>query len=321
MKQILLLACFSGRSICDLIYKNLNTIYEHVEYEKITDDFFSSKETKIIVNSEIRNKDVYIVQDVTNFSDGRTLNDNIFSVLLLSNLLKNYGANSINLILPYIPYARQDRISIDIKEPLSGGVFLTLLDNAGFDHIITCDIHNSTLLCSLRNSKLINIDTYDIFLKEYISKFNFENYLIASTDFGGTKKLLQYSQKFDFKYIHVGKFRDKNKKIRNSFSFENIENKNILLLDDMIDTGNTMLNIVENFHLQNCNKISIFSTHALFSSNSFYNFETLINQKKLDLLYLTNTTTNALNLCEKYSFIKLIDITKDITNMIKEIQS
>lgn len=205
---------------------------------------FTASEMLIEIPKTINNDDIYIVQSLASSS-----NNQIMELLLTINAIKHSGGQKIHLILPYIPYSRQDKQKNNNSSGME--VIANLLNNAGISSIITLDIHNKNSL-QLFDVPVINIDTTPL-----VSRL-IKDRLIVMPDLGSVNRSTLNG---DFIYLEKTRY---NSDI--SFNlFGNVKGKNCLLLDDIIDSGKTIELAAKFLIDKGAKSVDAYATHALFS--------------------------------------------------------
>lgn len=189
--------------------------------------------------------------------------NDIIRLLLTADALKRNGANKIELFLPYLPFARQDRVMVS-GEPLSIKVFSDLLNSVGFSHVEIFDPHSDVSMALINNSKAI--DNHK-FVKAAL--MGHEDFYIVSPDAGAYKKIFKLCQYLNYKeeIIMCNKLRDvSNGVIRSvTVSHDDLKGKDCFIIDDICDGGGTFLLLAEELRKRNCGNIYLIVSHGIFS--------------------------------------------------------
>lgn len=201
--------------------------------------------------------------------------DDIIKVLIAKEALKRKGVKNFDLIMPYIPYARQDRQCED-GESFTLKVFTTLINSANFDNIIVLDAHSDVAPALLNNCANISSEQYVDMAFQHIAEFHDADITLISPDSGANKKankLYENLQVFNG-LVKCDKRRDTKTGTLNGFEvFANdLKGKTCLITDDICDGGRTFIGIAEELKKKNAGKIYLFVTHGIFS-NGFENLK------------------------------------------------
>lgn len=270
-------------------------------------DTFSDGEVHVQILEDIRGKDVFIIQ-----STNPPLDQHLFPVLLLADAARRGFAKSINLVIPYFGYARQDRMA-EPNTPISSKVIADILYSVSINHIITIDLHSAQTQ-GFFDMTIENI-TLEGQFAEYIEKnFKKDSFAIASPDAGGVKRARKIA---DLVHCDDVIIIDKNRYKKNKSKVMNIigdpKDKNIIIIDDMIDTAGTICHAATALKQGGAKYVSVMATHPVFSGNAYDN---LANQD-IDQIVVTNT----LALKSELKKIDVIDITKILAKKIYQIFS
>ncbi|MCQ2815255.1 MAG: ribose-phosphate diphosphokinase [Bacilli bacterium] len=217
--------------------------------------------------SDVRNKDVILIQ-----STSKPSNDKLFEILLFVDSVRRMNPKSITLVIPYLGYARQERVSW-INEPVSCEVVANIIDTTKADRLLTFDLHHNDIENFFR-MPLINLSAVTLFAmsakKYYESKhIDLSNVTIVSPDHGSNKrvdnltKLLPHTSK-----VILNKHRPAPNKAEH-FSIDEalVKGKHCLILDDMIDTGGTLISAANLLQKCGSKSIIVMATHSVFSQN------------------------------------------------------
>lgn len=225
--------------------------------------------------------------------------NDVIMLLMATDALKRYGVKEIELLMPYLPYARQDRQMVK-GEPLSLKVFADLINSQNYAKVCLYDVHSEVSLALINNSEVINNHN---FVAEVL-KDDVE-YYIVSPDAGAYKKIFKLCQhlKYQNEIIICNKLRDiSNGVIRSlTVSHEDLSGKSCYIIDDICDGGNTFIQLSYELRRRNAGKIYLIVSHGIFS-------------KGVDALENINHiyTTNAFNDQELNNKLTQIKLTKKL---------
>ena len=288
---------------------------------------FSNTEIKINISENIRNKDVFIVQTGTN-DNNNSINDYIMETLLLIDACKRSMANTINLIMPCYPYARQDKKE-NSREPISAKLFANMLTTAGITRLIVMDLHASQIQ-GFFDIPVDNIYSLRLVI-QHINKHLFNNmsiedkqkkYIVVSPDAGATKRTLKFAEHMHLNTIIMHKQRnyEKENTIDNTILIgddKNLKNKTAIICDDMCDTGGTLIKVVENLVLHGIENVIVIITHGIFSGKCIERFQNckIISKIIVSDTICQNKNKDILDKLEIFSISELMGGV--ITNIIK----
>lgn len=208
--------------------------------------------------------------------------DDIMRLLLATNAIHNTGEKNICVFIPYMPYARQDRVMVT-GEPLSIKVFASLLNLQNYVSVTTYDVHSEVSLACINNS-------YSISNTKFVQKVLEDklDYLICSPDAGAYKKIFKLCQEIEYKdeIVLCNKIRNvKNGHIINiDISNTDLQGKDVYIIDDISDGGGTFTLLAEKLKMKNCGKVFLIVSHGIFSKG----IELLI-EKGVDHIYTTDS--------------------------------
>jgi ribose-phosphate pyrophosphokinase len=234
---------------------------------KLDNTFDYSKVDKVIIRNRIKNS------------------DDIIKILIAKDALERKGIKNFELLMPYIPYARQDRQCID-GESFSLKVFANLINSLNFNKIYVYDAHSDVAPALINNC--INISNIE-YVKLTIKDINESNILLISPDSGANKKMNKLydllNLNYDISLIKCDKKRNTTTGKLSDFEvFTNdLENKSCLIVDDICDGGRTFIGIAKELKKKNAGDIYLFVTHGIFSNG----FEEL--SKYFKKIYCTNS--------------------------------
>ena len=220
---------------------------------------FSDGEIWMRFNENIRGSDVFIIQST--FAPA----DNFLELLIMIDAAKRASAKRVNAVMPYFGYARQDRKD-QPRVSITAKLIANMLEKAGADRIITMDLHASQIQ-GFFDIPVDHLYASGTFLK-YVRELNIDNLAIASPDVGGIKMARAYSKRLHADLIVIDKRRPKQNVAEVMNIIGEVKNKNILIVDDLIDTGGTFVNAIEALKDKGANDVYGACTHAILSGDA-----------------------------------------------------
>ena len=217
---------------------------------------FSDGEISVKFNENIRGADVFIIQPTLPPSD------NLMELLMMLDAARRASADRITAVIPYFGYARQDRKD-QPRVAISAKLVANLIATAGADRVLTMDLHNPSIqgFFDIPFDHLYGSGIFVEHLKRIISK----NTVVVAPDVGSSKRARAYANLLDVDLALVDKRRSGPNQIESVTLIGDIQDKNVLLVDDMIDTAGTLCNAASLLHERGAASIIAVGTHALLS--------------------------------------------------------
>ena len=222
---------------------------------------FSDGEISVQITQSVRGQDVYIIQPTC-----APTNDNLMELLIMIDALKRSSAKSINAVIPYYGYARQDRKAAP-RVPISAKLVADLLEKAGINRVVTIDLHAAQIqgFCNIPADNLFG----SILFVNYIKSKNLKNPIIASPDIGGVARARQYADKLGYDLVIVDKKREKANESQVMNIIGDVKGKDVILVDDMVDTAGTLVKAAEVLKEKGANSVMACCTHGVLSGPAY----------------------------------------------------
>lgn len=241
---------------------------------------FADGEKRIIIPENLRRREVFIIQPTC-----PPVDSNLMELLLMIDAAKRSSASEITVVIPYFGYSRQDRKDRS-RVPISAALVAGLIEFAGADKIVTLDIHSEQEL-GFTNIPWDNLYSSYSFLPELKDKFP-SNLVVASPDKGGVLKATFYANYLNVDGLAiVYKERDvaKSNESEALDMIGNVKDKDVLLVDDMIDTAGTIVGAAELLKKRGAKSITVAAPHGLFSADALQR----INASAIDSILTTDS--------------------------------
>ena len=266
---------------------------------------FANGETYVNILEDMRNKDVFIMQ-----STGRAINDNLMETYLKADASRRMGANRVVAIMPNFPYARQER-KVEFGEPISARLNMALLHASGLDEVITTDIHAPAMQGFARQMKMTELSSLDVMSKYFRDlKLNPDNLVVISPDLGGAKRADKLAKELGCDKAIIYKNRTAHNQAKAEMLLGDVEGKDCIIYDDIIDTAGTITQAAEMLKKHGANKIYIAASHGLFNGPALERLE------KAPIEEVIVTNSEAKPLLDK---VKQVDIAPNIVGTILDI--
>ncbi len=238
---------------------------------------FSDGEIGVQISESVRGKDVFVIQPTC-----APANDSLMELLIMSDALRRSSANSITAIMPYFGYARQDRKAAP-RVPITAKLVANLLQTAGIDRVVTIDLHAGQIQ-GFFDIPVDNLYGNIIFL-DYVKRKNLKNPIIASPDIGGVARARAFAKKLGVDMVIVDKRREKANVCEVMNIIGDVEGKDVILVDDMIDTAGTITKAASVLKEKGATSVMACCTHPVLSGPAYER----INSSNLDELIVSDT--------------------------------
>ena len=227
---------------------------------------FSDGEIAVEILENIRGRDVFIIQPTCAPS-----HKNLMELLLMIDACNRSSANRVTAVLPYYGYARQDRRPRNLRVPISAKLIASMISTAGADRVLTMDLHADQIQ-GFFEKPVDHLFASTIFVP-YVKSLNLDNLTIASPDMGGSKRAYAYSKFLKSDVVICYKQREKANVISHMELIGDVKGKNVVLVDDMVDTAGTLTKAAEVMRERGALSVRAICTHALLSGNAYERIE------------------------------------------------
>jgi len=252
----------SGRASTYLAEKIANAYGEplgEVLYQQ-----FSDGEMSPFIMESVRGHDVFIVQST--FAPA----DNFLELALMIDAAKRASAQNVNVIIPYFGYARQDRKDKP-RVAIAAKLIANLLSAAGADRIMACDLHADQIQ-GFFDIPVDHLDGAYIFVP-YLKSLGLKNIMFASPDVGGIKRARSFAKFFTADLAVCDKFRKEFNKVESMRLIGEVEGKEVVLVDDLVDTAGTICKAATLLKDNGAISVRAVCTHPVLSGNAYENIE------------------------------------------------
>lgn len=314
------MSCKNGKPFANLLLKHLNEYVDpNLKLTKTKEVRFANTEIKTNILESIRGKDVFIVQDVSNYSNNYSVDDNLRALKTLINAAKISDASRITAIIPTFPYARQDKPWG--REAVTSKLVSKELELAGANIIITLDLHNPATVGFFNNTNLENLKGLKSICDYIKENINTKNLIIASPDTGGIKRATSFASYLSTSIISIYKERNyvKQNCVEKMNLIGNVKNKDVLLVDDMLDTGGTAKQAIKLLKEKGANKIYFACSLPFLNEPAVKRLDELYEKGLFNLLITTNSVYKPKEFLESKNWFVQIDITKYFAKVISNL--
>lgn len=251
--------------------------YLNIEVGIATIKKFSDGEISVQIKESVRGQDVFIIQPTC-----APTNDKLMELLIMVDALKRSSARSISAVIPYYGYARQDRKAAP-RVPITAKLVADMLEAAGIDRMITIDLHAA----QIQGFFNIPVDNLygSVMFADYLKSKDLKNPIIASPDIGGVARARSYADKLGYDLVIVDKRREKANEAEVMNIIGNVEGKDVILVDDMVDTAGTLIKAAEALKKMGATSVMACCTHGVLSGPAYDR----LNAGTLDELVISDT--------------------------------
>lgn len=287
--------------------KNKITVFSLSSSKKLAQDIASILGTKVgdckvhhfadgeilcEIGESVRGKDVFIVQSTSN-----PVTENLMEILVLTDALKRASAREITAVIPYFGYARQDR-KAKPRQPITYKLVADLLTTAGVNRVVTVDLHAAQIQ-GFFDIPVDEMQALPLLIK-YFRKKKVQDLCVVSPDHGGATRARKMSEAFDCPIAIIDKRRPKPNVAEVMGIIGNVEGKNCILIDDMIDTAGTITAGVDMLKQKGAKDVYIACTHGVLSGPAIERLSTCAAKEVV--------ITNTIEIPQEKKFDKLVSV-------------
>jgi len=268
---------------------------------------FSDGELQTSYEENIRGKDVFIIQSTS------PPGDNLLELLMMIDAAKRASARQIIAVIPYFGYARQDRKDKP-RVAIASKLIANLLTTAGVNRVITLDLHADQIQ-GFFDVPVDNLYASNIFM-DHIRKLNLPDLIMASPDTGGTRRAASYAKALNTGFVICYKQRAKPNVIEQMELIGDVEGKDVILVDDIIDTAGTITKAADLIMSRGANTVRVFCTHPIFSGSAYER----LNKSKITEIVVTDTVPLKQTL-DKIKVLSTADLLSEVINRVQNFES
>tara|TARA_Y100000816_G_scaffold232576_1_gene177930 strand:+ start:177 stop:1109 length:933 start_codon:yes stop_codon:yes gene_type:complete len=263
---------------------------------------FSDGEIYIEIHENIRGNSIFIIQSISS-----PANDNLMELLLCIDALKRSSAKNITAVIPYFGYARQDRKVVP-RTSISAKMVSNLITKAGADRVVTLDLHSGQIQ-GFFDIPVDNLFATPIFARHIKKRIKTNNLICVAPDVGGTARARALGKMLNVGLAIVDKRRPSPGKSEVMNVIGNVNNKTCIIVDDIIDSGGTIVNAAKILKKKGAKDVHVYVSHGVLSGSAVDK----IKNSKIKNLVITDTIDNS----EKVKKAKNIEILT-ISNLVGE---
>ena len=270
---------------------------------------FSDGEIYIEINENIRGNSIFIIQSVSS-----PANDNLMELLLCIDALKRSSAKNITAVVPYFGYARQDRKVVP-RTSISAKMVSNLITKAGADRVVTLDLHSGQIQ-GFFDIPVDNLFATPIFARHIKKKIKSNNLICVAPDVGGTARARALGKLLNVGLAIVDKRRPSPGRSEVMNVIGNVNNKTCIIVDDIIDSGGTIVNAAKVLKEKGAKDVHVYVSHGVLSGGAVEK----IKKSKIKNLVVTDTIDNSEKV-KKVKNIEILSISHLVGEAIKRISN
>ena len=268
---------FAGNATPELAQRIAARLY--ISLGDATVDRFSDGEVAVQINENVRGSDVFLIQ-----STCAPTNDNLMELVVMIDAMRRASAGRITAVIPYFGYARQDRRVRSARVPITAKVVADFLSNVGVDRVLTIDLHAEQIQ-GFFDVPVDNIFGTPVLLEDMANR-GLENPVVVSPDLGGVVRARATAKALgDVDIAIVDKRRPRANVSEVMNLIGDVEGRDCVIVDDMIDTGGTLCKAAEALKERGAKRVFAYATHAVFSGTAAEN----IRNSVLDQVIVTDS--------------------------------
>jgi len=270
---------------------------------------FSDQEVFVEINENIRGKNIFIIQ-----STSMPANDHIMELLITIDALKRASAQTVTAVIPYFGYARQDR-KVGPRTPISAKLVADILTTAGIDRLLTIDLHAGQIQ-GFFDIPVDNLYAAPVITKDIKKNYQNKDIVVISPDVGGVVRARGIAKRIGGDLAIVDKRRDKANVSEVINIIGDINGRDCIIVDDIVDTAGTLCNAAEALIKSGAKSVSAYITHGVLSGASIER----VKNSKLNELVITDSIAPT-KLILDASNIRILNLAPLIAEAIRRISS
>lgn len=314
-----LLTCESGRTFAEKVAG-----YIGQPLVRTRETWFACGEGKLEIKANVRGHDIYIFQSPIGQMDERSVYDRFIMVLHAVEAAALSDAQYITAVLPYYPGARQDKRKGRTREGISAGLFARMLQSAGANRVMSVEIHNSAI-AGMFNPASTHLE--NVFLTRHLVKYLLDNKLngdvVVSPDVGYLEDARRYAEELHADLAALSKERDYSNPntVFRSTLIGDVKDRNVLLVDDIIDTAGSVVAAVNELKDRGANDIVAVCAHALLSGPAWERLTNVEAKARKEGWRFQVVGTSTVEHKNTPSWYKVFEVEELIATIIKKINS
>lgn len=321
-----IITCRSGKAFADRVVQHIESIYgkrlgeSGFKYLLSEEVHFANGELKTVLHEPVRGYDLYILQLMDDPLSSNSVNDNLMALATAVNAAYNSDPNSVTAVIPQFPNSRQERRKG--RESLTAAMTAQFLEECGAGRVLTIDIHAEAIVGFFRKARLDNLHAS----KELI-RYLRENDLISpetvvvAPDVGSAETARFYSRELKRDMAMIVKERDysKTSTVISTRLVGNVKDRDILIIDDMIATGGTLIAACRTLKEFGARRIDVAATFPFFNGSAVQNIDAAWHEGIINTVAGTNAVWRGEDFVKKHQWYREVDVTRLFAEVIYRI--
>jgi len=302
LNDVVVFSLSSNKELVDEVCGYLN-----IKPGQVVTTQFADGETLVELGESVRGKRIYVIQ-----STCKPVNDRLMELLICLDALKRSSAGEITCIIPYFGYARQDR-KASPRQPITAKLAAKLIEISGADRVVTFDLHAAQIQ-GFFDCPVDDLTAGPMIGQYFANKIlNRENLVVVSPDHGGVKRARNLAEILQIPIAIIDKRRPRANVCEATTIIGDVYGKDVLIIDDICDTGGSLIAACNMLKDNGAKSVSIAITHGIFSNNALQKFE---DNDVIKEIIVTNTIPVNKADQEKYTKLKVLSIAWMLSKLI-----
>jgi len=297
-----ILAGTSNLKLCKDIARNLKLKLVNTNIKRFPDN-----EIYVEINENIRGNSIFVVQSTSN-----PVNDNLMELLICIDALRRSSAKNITAVIPYFGYARQDRKVVP-RTAISAKLVSNLITDAGANRILSVDLHAGQIQ-GFFDIPVDNLFATPLFARHIKKNIKTNNLICVAPDVGGVERTRALSRRINSSIAIIDKRRPTPGKSEVMNIVGDVKNNNCVIVDDIIDSGGTIVNAAKALKEKGAKDVYVYITHAVLSGEAIHKIE----KSQIKKLITSDTIDNSKKI-GKSKKIEIISLAPIISEAMKRI--
>lgn len=321
--ELAVMACKSGKPFAEKVLLHINEIVhkekadETVHFIDSREIHFENSEIKTEVLDSIRGTDIFIIQDVENSVNGYSVDENLRALKTAIDAAWRSGAGHISVVIPTFPYARQDKAKS--REGITAARVAEEIENCKATQVLTLDVHNSAIAGFFRMARFEDLHASKNIIDFVVEHIDTKDLVVLSPDAGGTPRAEHYASKLKTELGFIYKKRDYTKPncVSESILLGDVQGRDVLLVDDMVDTGGTVVSTINLLKKEKkARKIYFACSLPLFNGAAVQKLDELYREGYLNGLIATDAVYHGDDFSRRYPWFLEVSVAKYFARVI-----
>jgi len=309
-----IMACESGRQFANRVIDSLNELVKNNFYRSkfalkdTNETWFANGEVKTVINENIRGDDFYIIQCIDDPFSSRSINDNFMALMSAIDAAYQSDADRITVVIPQFPYSRQERKKT--REGITAKLVAKFIEMCGADRVITLDIHAEAIQGFFTNVKMENLHASRTMIDHMIATYDMSNMMVVCPDVGGAERARFFSKELQTDLAIVDKARNYKKasSIETMRLVGDVDGRDVLVVDDMIATGGTLVNACKLLKDKGAQKIYCLASLPFLNGSAVEKLNVAVSEGVITKVVGTDAVFRGENFTKDYPWYDEISI-------------